>query len=185
MSSKKDIQKLKKSLDQIQSKLPPEKAAKLNLRLLEKAERDRKQQEQERRRKEERERFRETVADVTLGIASAITSQRQIQNQEQPLVPSQAYFPPANEPSASVEETLRQLQQNLDADIEAENNRIINQSLKDVRVYQSKTKTQDQELAGAFVVFLISLICFSFFAAPLLGVNISTIQNLFNRETNK
>lgn len=173
--SKKQIKETKKRLIEIQSKLPPEKAERSVWKLLEAEQKEAKRQERDRQRQEERQRFRENIADITLGITSAIAA-----NKQQPTAPPQ---PRQNQPEylplpiQDVQETLARLKR----EIEEEDNRIIQQSLEDARQYPTARQSK-QELVGAFIPFAITLLCFSWLAGSYLGINFSTIQNWFGHE---
>jgi hypothetical protein len=174
--SKKQIKEAKKRLIEIQSKLPPEKAERSAWKLLEIEQKEARQKERDRQRQEERQRFRENVADITIGITSAIAASKQ-----QPLTPpqprqyQQEYLAP---PTQDVQDTLARLRR----EIEEEDNRIIQQSLEDAKHYPAARQSK-QELIGAFIPFAIALLCFSWLAGSYLGINPSTIQNWFGHET--
>lgn len=173
--SKKQIKEAKKRLIEIQSKLPPKEAERSAWKLLEAEQKEARQQERDRQRQEERQRFRENVADITLGITSAIAASKQHSiAPSQPRQNQPEYLAP---PTQDVQETLARLKR----EIEEEDNRIIQQSLEDARQYPVGHQSR-QELIGAFIPFAIALLCFSWLAGSYLGVNPSTIQNWFSHE---
>ena len=174
--SKRNLKKTKQKLIEIQAKLPPKEAERSVWKLLELEQKEARQKKRDRQRQEERQRFRENIADITLGITSAIAASKQ-----QPITPTQPRQHQPEylaSPSQDVQDTLARLRR----EIEEEDNRIIQQSLEDSRHYPAARQSK-QELIGAFIPFAIALLCFSWLAGSYLGVNPSTIQNWFGHET--